>query len=311
MTDIQSLNQMSNEMDVLYNNITSNQAAGLNEYEKSIFLTKAQNELIKNLFQKESKGNTVQKGFDDTPIRQTDFKNLIKSVETEASGTPVIDPRALVFKLPDDVFVIINEQIFLYNGKLAGTYMVSDGKWVLAPDATDTKGVPLNVIGTVDDYTKLPNIKDATGSYKVSNTIKGGVEGMRQVVPIAYTEYTRLMSKPFKEPLKYQAWRLISNTNDADTNIEIVCTSADRKAYNIEDYVVRYVKKPRPIILTNLSDAFGENLSIEGKTEASSCELDPSLHEAIVQRAVELAKIAWEGDVNQEQLHMTAGQRSE
>ena len=39
--------EMSNEFDILYNNITSNQAPGLDEYEKSVFLTKAQDEIIK------------------------------------------------------------------------------------------------------------------------------------------------------------------------------------------------------------------------------------------------------------------------
>ena len=33
--------EFSNEFDVLYNNIMSNAAPGLNEYEKSVFLTKA------------------------------------------------------------------------------------------------------------------------------------------------------------------------------------------------------------------------------------------------------------------------------
>jgi hypothetical protein len=33
--------EFSNQFDVLYNNITSNQAPGLDEYEKSVFLTKA------------------------------------------------------------------------------------------------------------------------------------------------------------------------------------------------------------------------------------------------------------------------------
>lgn len=42
--------EMSNEFDVLYNNITSNQAPGLDEYEKSLFLTKAQDEIIKAYF---------------------------------------------------------------------------------------------------------------------------------------------------------------------------------------------------------------------------------------------------------------------
>lgn len=307
-----TVNEFSNQFDVLYNNITSNQAAGLNEYEKSVFLTKAQDELVKNYFDKDSKGNNTQKGFDDNAIRQMDYKNLLRSVEKEADGTPIIDPRALVYKLPKDVFVIINEQIFLYDAKLAGTYEVVDGKWVPVNNTgLLTNNAPIKIDGTVDDYTKLPDASKTTGNYNVTNSFNGDIKGMRQVIPIAYTEYMRLMSKPFKEPLKYQAWRLISNTDSDNTNIEIVCTSADRKAYNLENYVVRYVKRPNPIILTDLKDAFGEQLSIHGEKEVSECELDPSVHENILQRAVELAKIAWEGDVNQEQMHMTAGQRSE
>lgn len=42
--------EFSNEFDVLYNNITSNQAPGLDEYEKSVFLTKAQDEIVKAYF---------------------------------------------------------------------------------------------------------------------------------------------------------------------------------------------------------------------------------------------------------------------
>lgn len=36
-----TLAEMSNEFDVLFNNIMSNQAPGIDEYEKSLFLTKA------------------------------------------------------------------------------------------------------------------------------------------------------------------------------------------------------------------------------------------------------------------------------
>ena len=41
-----TIKEFSDEFDILYNNINSNQAPGLNDYEKSIFLTKAQEELI-------------------------------------------------------------------------------------------------------------------------------------------------------------------------------------------------------------------------------------------------------------------------
>ena len=38
--------EFSSEFDILYNNIMSNTAPGLDEYEKSVFLTQAQEQLI-------------------------------------------------------------------------------------------------------------------------------------------------------------------------------------------------------------------------------------------------------------------------
>ena len=69
--------EFSNEFDVLYNNIMSNQAPGLDEYEKSVFLTKAQSEVLKNYFN--PKGNKYQEGFDESEKRQIDFSTLIKA----------------------------------------------------------------------------------------------------------------------------------------------------------------------------------------------------------------------------------------
>lgn len=282
--------EFSNQFDLLFNNISSNQAPGLNEYEKSVFLTKAQDEIVKNYFQAESSGNTIKKGFDDTAIRQMDFSDLIVSKtipeETGDNAVPSVDPRALVYKISKDdrVYIIINESLYL-----------------------------------------MVNNKD--GKLEVSD--------IRQVVPIKYTEYMRLMSKPFKEPLKYMAWRIITQGREGDVDvdkstddltsvaksvsskIEIVITSADKNKYkgngetNTIQYNIRYVRKPRPIILTNLKDTFGEDLSIDGYKQAMTCELNESTHEAILQRAVELAKIAWAGNVNDVQLEVEAGKRSE
>jgi hypothetical protein len=94
---------------------------------------------------------------------------------------------------------------------------------------------------------------------------------------------------------------------------EIIFNSSDYKKYykkadeNIK-YTVRYVKKPLPIILEELSSS---GLSINGyvgsdnnnnpikvnganpATKGLECELNENLHEDILQRAVELAKIAW------------------
>lgn len=276
--------EFSNQFDLLFNNISSNQAPGLNEYEKSVFLTKAQDEIVKNYFQAESSGNTVKKGFDDTAIRQMDFSDLIMSKTLEEENEePDVDPRALVYKISKDdrVYIIINESLYL---------MVNQ-----------------------------------EGKLKVN--------GIRQVVPIKYTEYMRLMSKPFKEPLKNMAWRIITKGREGDADVdkstgdpttvdstvsskvEIVITTADKKKYKKDDgfikYNIRYVRRPRPIILTDLSDTFGEDLTINGYNKAMTCELNESTHEAILQRAVELAKIAWAGNANEAQLEVEAGKRSE
>lgn len=296
--------EFSNQFDILYNNITSNQAPGLNEYEKSVFLTKAQDEIVKNYFEASSLGNTVKKGFDDTILRQMDFSSLMTTREYQDGiiGESTLDPRAIVYDIPenDNVYIVINESLHL-----------------------------------MDD--------------------NGVVKGVRQVVPLSYLEYSRLMLKPFKQPVKNQAWRLITsgkrgelNKTDANstinTRVEIITTNADLNHYtgnmvidlpeknidtSVEDlirdinisinepivtnirYVVRYVRKPRPIILTDLDDIYGESLSINGHTKSSSCELSDIVQEAVLQRAVELAKISYEGNANDTQLMMEAGKRSE
>jgi hypothetical protein len=74
--------EFSNEFDVLYNNITSNQAPGLDEYEKSVFLTKAQDEIVKAYFN--PRLNKTQEGFDGNEKRQIDFSMIMRSVKYEA-----------------------------------------------------------------------------------------------------------------------------------------------------------------------------------------------------------------------------------
>ena len=244
-----TITEFSDQFDVLYNNITSNQAPGLNEYEKSLFLTKAEKEIVKNHFTANSQGNTLQQGFDDSAKRQADFSVLMKTGAcTAVTGTvSKLDPRSSVYTYPTDVFIVINEIV--------------------------------------------------------------GVEGgFKQVIPLRYDEYTRLMSKPFKRPLKNQVWRLMNSGtvsgSVATKTVEIIAGPSD----TITGYHVRYVRTPKPIIVGNL-----DGLTIDGVSAVSTvCEIDPILHEDILQRAVELAKIAWTstGQDNTEAV-INAGQRSE
>lgn len=247
--------EMSDQFDILYNNIMSNAAPGLNEYEKSVFLTKAQDEIIKNYFN--PKGNKYQEGYDGSAKRQIDFSKLMKTttVSLSASGTS-FDARAKVGSLPADVLLVINEMITL----------------------TGANSAPA---------------------------------GTRQVVPITYEEYMRLMSKPYKEPLKNQAWRLITGQNTAAI-VEVIINNNDLS--KTPTYKMRYVRRPQPIVVANLTSAVGDGVSVNGVTAQTNCELDESIHQEILQRAVELAKAAYASDQNgqlQMQDQITVGQRSE
>ena len=276
--------EFSNQFDVLYNNITSNQAPGLTEYEKSVFLTKAQNEKVKNFFTPASPGNVINQGFDDSALRQADFSCLMKTDTGDSPSSDIIkiDSRSKVFTFPPDVFIVINESV---------------------------------------------RIGDSTKNY--------------QVLPLRYDEYTRLMSKPFQRPCKNQVWRLINSGtgsgNSSTKYVELIgAPGTDDSDFT---YTVRYIRKPKPIIVGDLDGLtidgykYGETgLNTTAPTSGttvgtgtqvgsssttttpttSGCELDPVIHEEILQRAVELAKVSWTatGQDNMQAV-LQAGQRSE
>ena len=108
--------EFSTQFDVWYNNITSNQAPGLNEYEKSVFLTKAEKMLVKEYFNE--RADVSGGGFDGSQKRQYDFssiivtKNLIEIPRTLSFPTSYhiqIDKRSRVFLFPEDYFLSVNE----------------------------------------------------------------------------------------------------------------------------------------------------------------------------------------------------------
>ena len=286
--------EFSDQFDVQYNNVTSNQAPGLDEYEKSVFLTKAQSELIKNYFLPQS--NPKQAGFDGNQKRQMDFSLLMRSANcakaTVSSGDTDVatlfkfkfDPRSVLYIMPEDLFIPINESIQL----------VERGQ----------------------------NISDPFI-----------LKYQRQVIPLSYETYTNLMSKPYKEPLKNQAWRLLVNNagsadseNDGKKLAEIIMghidAAWDNNSTKRTRYIIRYIRRPKPIIIAPLTGVTlgGYNgnetkvytQSSDGMSIVNPCELDESLHEEILQRAVELAKVAWTA-TGQENVNlvMQAGQRSE
>ena len=106
------ISEFSTEFDVLYNNVTSNQAPGLNEYEKSVFLTKAQSQLVNEYFNNRTDG--FGGGFDGSQKRQYDFSSLIQVATLEEytdSSYVKLDKRSKVFLFPPDYFLAVNEII--------------------------------------------------------------------------------------------------------------------------------------------------------------------------------------------------------
>lgn len=270
-----TLQEMSNEFDVLYNNAMSNQAPGIDEYEKSLFLTKAQSEIVKAYF--DPRGNKFQEGYDNGEKRQYDFSMITRhtNLTPVASGEKLhpFDPRAYMYQMPANVFLVLNEQIREYD--------------------------------------------EDTNSE---------VEYLYRVLPIDYNQYAMKMSKPFKFPPKEVVWRLITTEqegNDASLGYsicEIIGRFKNPYPYYTTGHVqithptyfMRYVIKPTPIILTDLSDAYG-NITIDGHNGHYSanvsapdrdplaeqgggvkCILPPEIHTEIVQRAVELAKATYD-----------------
>ena len=261
-----TINEMSDQFDVLFNNITSNQAPGLNEYEKSLFLTKAEKEIVKNYFTASSKGNTTGQGFDDSAKRQADFSILMKTANgTPLTGVDKLDYRSKVYSFQPDVFIVVNETVEIQGG--------------------------------------------STPSNKI----------IKQVIPLRYDVYTQYMSKPFKRPLKNQVWRLMNSGSmgtdghSSTKKVELIFGPEVNVETDSPIYKLRYVRVPKPIITGNLDGLEIDGYTYEGLGGSNAvCEIDPILHEDILQRAVELAKVAWTSTGQDNlQVEMTAGQRSE
>lgn len=290
--------EFSHEFDILYNNIMSNSAPGLTEYEKSVFLTKAQEEIVKNYFTSMAGGNKYQQGFDDSNKRQIDFSTLMVD-----RICPLKEPVPLSGSVMDGMY-----QIFL-DGNKYGT----------APEAViwgDKKFIK-EILFIVSERVYIKSKNDKPSVYY-------------QVVPIKLSELQEKLKKPYNRPLKREVWRIVETFNqEADNIVEdsssitpnetgfrFILHDEDRTylvpgGFEIETeddiaafYFITYVMRPQPIILTALTGT----LSIRGKKECSECTLNEELHPEILQRAVELAKSAYIGDLNST---VELGKRSE
>ena len=364
-----TLEEFSTEFDVLYNSITSNAAPGFNDYEKSVLLTLAQEELIKSYFV--ANNNTTGVGLDGSQKRHYDFSTLIKIKSLKNIIYDIITARDkvnipflkkdtnAVFLIPNDVFLILNEHLIAkdnnyivfpisydtYNllmskpfpypnkrqawrldssidGEVAALKVihVSDDKDISSKNITfeSIYHKPLNIEinikngNILSDFVVVSESKEAVNiTLKLSNTVNNNMvdisDYMFQLMD-ANTLKRKGLDKYIK-PLK-QDYSITSVGKIGTYKAEIPAVTDLQGNYknvgifNIiyypketpfdTSYKLRYVKVPRPIILSDLTDL---ELSIRDRREQSTCELPDEMHPEILKRAVELAKVYYIGDL--------------
>lgn len=191
----------------------------LDEYEKSLYLTKAQENVVLSYYN----GNTGS--FEETEEIRRYLSNLVKTevlkpIELRTGISS--DGSHTYFTLPDDLWFITHESA-----------------------STDS----------------------SCASFKAID-----------VYPVTQDDYNKTKRNPFRGANERRALRL----DLADGVIEIIST------YHLSDYTVRYLRKPKPIILTDLGE-----LTINGESQTSdfgnnhdACELHTALHERILEMAV-------------------------
>lgn len=226
-----SVEEFSNEFDTLLSSYSTVPPYGdenklditLDEYEKSVFLTKAQEEIVVESY---TGKNQFGESFERTEEIRRYLSDLVKTVvlSEKLTGHVGLSKTSMFFKLPEDVWFITYESATLKDERL----------------------------GCLDG-------EEAT------------------IVPVTQDEYYRIAKNPFRGPSKGRAVRL----DIGDGVIEIISD------YNIDKYLVRYLSRPKPIVLVNLNE-----LSINGEKVRTECKLNPVIHRAILERAVRLAIIS-------------------
>jgi hypothetical protein len=117
--------EFSNEFDIYYNSIATNAAPGIDLYEKSVYLTKAQLEIVKNYFN--PVGNKYKTGFEGSTKRRNDLNELVKGTTStiEITSTNGISDNSQFFRIENEAFLIIQEQ-----AKVSSTDKCVNGKYI-------------------------------------------------------------------------------------------------------------------------------------------------------------------------------------
>lgn len=230
-----TISEFSNNFDVLvhsytrlrdFDNKEPYDTIEFNEYEKSLYLTKAQEEVVLELYNGK---NAYRESFEQTEELRRYLADLIEEKRldpiTNSSNNPIGGEGSAFFSLPETppVWFITYESVAVSNA----------------------------------DCSK---------------------KTMMDVYPVRQDEYSKIRTNPFRGANNRRVLRL----DLSDGVIEIV----SKPSITVQSYYIRYLRKPKPIILVDLPN----NLSFNGISLASTkCEVHEGLHQRILERAVSMA----------------------
>lgn len=157
--------------------------------------------------------------------------------------------------------------------------------------------------------------KDTEVLYILYENVHSGADNTStfyKVIPVSSVSFMKIQSKPYRYPPKNAVWRLKLGS-DNDSKFALVGIREDELADNdtrTYHYEITYIRKPKPILIPGFYDE--AETSIEGcgsdyNESGSNCELDKTLHHEVVQRAAEIAKAAYEGNLESQ---IALGQQS-
>jgi hypothetical protein len=106
--------EFSNEFDILYDNISSSSAPGLDLYEKSVYLTTAQFELVKAAY---CGYNPLKRSFEGDEQKRRELSELVKDFKSAAFLTSAksLSTKSKLVNIPADVMYIVYESADLLD----------------------------------------------------------------------------------------------------------------------------------------------------------------------------------------------------
>lgn len=106
--------EFSLEFDLMYNNISSNQAPGLSEYEKSLFLTQAQEALVLDIYSGKL-GSSFESTEEVTDYLSPLVKQATYTTKVEGKG---LDSRSVFFNIDTDIWFKTGEKAVIKDDSL-------------------------------------------------------------------------------------------------------------------------------------------------------------------------------------------------